>query len=147
MADKTPVCLAGMAFTLAASAARTASGNGTAVGGLASFRRLLFLLGITASATDAGDTLDVYVDFSLDNSIWFNAVRFTQQAGNGAARQEVAVLDASNPGTSVVNVTADASSGAVRPAMWGPYVRARWAIVDSGDHNSSHTFSLVGYAQ
>jgi hypothetical protein len=147
MADKTPVCLAGMALTLAASAARTAGGNGTAVGGLGGFRRFVFLLSITASAADAGDTLDVYVDASLDEATWVNAVHFTQQAGDGAARKEVAVLDPSNPGTSVVNVTSDAASGAVRPAVWGPYLRARWAIADSGNGDSSHTFSLVGYAQ
>lgn len=137
----------GEAFTLAASAARTAGANGSAVSGFGRFRRLILLLSITASATDAGDTLDVYVDGSLDDSTWFNLVHFTQQAGNGAARKEFAILDASNPGTSVINVTADASSGVVRPAGFAPYLRARWAVADSGDANQSHTFSVVGYGQ
>ena len=139
--------LQGETFTLAASAARTTGANGSWVffGGERS--RFAFLLDITASATDAGDTLDVYIDVSFDgtNSAG-NAVHFTQHAGNGAAAKEIAVLDASNPGTSVVVVTSDAAAAAVRPALFGAYYRARWAIVDSGDANSSATFSVTGYA-
>lgn len=137
----------GEAFTLAASEARTAGANGTTRTGFGRFRRLILLLSITASAADAGDTLDVYVDGSLDGSTWFNLVHFTQQAGNGAARKEFAVLDPSTPGTSVINVTADANAAAVRPAGFAPYLRARWAIADSGNGDSSHTFSLTGYGQ
>lgn len=137
----------GETITLAASAAHTASANGTAVQINGERRRFIIVNRITASATDAGDTLDVYVDCSLDGTTWYNAVHFTQQAGNGAARTEYAVLDPSNPGTSVINVTADAAAAAVRPALFGPYIRARWAIVDSGDGNSSHTFSVIAYAE
>lgn len=138
--------LQGETITLAASAARTAGANGTAafVGG--ERRRFIVVNRITASAHDAGDTCDVYVDFSLDNSVWYNAIHFTQQAGNAAARTEYAVLDPANPGTSPINVTSDAASGAVRPALFGPYIRARWAIADSGDADSSHTFSVIAYA-
>jgi hypothetical protein len=136
----------GSLFTLAASAARTSGANGTAVvvGG---WRRAIVELSITASATDAGDTLDVYVDvLAPDQATWLNAIHFTQQAGNAAAKKEFAVLDPANPGTAVIVVTADAASGAVRPAMFGPQVRARWAIADSGDGNSSHTFAVTMYA-
>ncbi len=136
----------GRLLTLAASAARTSGANGTAVA-IPDVSRLLILLSITASATDAGDTLDVYVDVSPDGSTWVNAAHFTQQAGNGAAAKQVAVLDASNPGTAVVAVTSDAAAGVVRPALFGHYIRARWAIADSGNGNSSHTFSVVAYAQ
>ena len=59
----------------------------------------------------------------------------------------VAVLDPSDPGTATFNVTSDAAAGAVRPAVHAPYLRARWAVVDSGDGNSSHTFSVVGWGQ
>jgi hypothetical protein len=111
-------------------------------------RRFLIVNAITASATDAGDTLDVYVDFSLNGTVWYNAVHFTQQAGNGAARTEYAVLDPSDPGVAVINVTADAAAGAVRPSLFGPYMRARWAIVDGapGNGDQSHTFSVIAYA-
>ena len=138
--------LQGETLTLAASAARTAGANGTAVFVGGERKRFIIVNAITNSDTDAGDTLDVYVDCSLDGTTWYNAVHFTQQAGNGVARTEYAVLDPSNPGTSVINVTADAAAAAVRPALFGPYIRARWAIVDSGDANQSHTFSVIAYA-
>jgi hypothetical protein len=136
----------GELLTAVAAAARTANGNGDPVwiGGL---RRLALLLNITASAHEAGDTLDVYVDVSPDKVTWLNAVHFTQQAGNGAARKEWAVLDTSAPGTAVVNVTSDAAAGAVRPALFGGWLRVRWAIADSGDGDSSHTFGVTGFGQ
>ena len=134
-------------FVLAASAARTAGANGTAtlIGGFA--RRVEIVLDVTASAHEAGDTLDVYVDVSPDGTKWLNAVHFAQQAGNGAAKSEAAVLDASNPGTSTILTTNDAASGVQRPALFGKYIRARWAIADSGDGDSSHTFSVKAYCQ
>ena len=138
--------LQGEQITLAASAARTVGANGTSVFIGGERRRFVVVNAITASATAAGDTLDVYVDFSLDDVTFYNAIHFTQQAGNGAARTEFAVLDPANPGTSVINITSDAAAAAVRPALFGPYMRARWAIVDGGGGDSSHTFSVVAYA-
>jgi hypothetical protein len=138
--------LQGETITLAASAARTAGANGTAVYVGGERERLLVLLNVTASLTDAADTLDVYIDWSLDNVTWFNGGHFAQQAGNGAAKKEYMIFDPSNPGTASILVTSDAAAGAVRPAAFGVYIRARWAIVDSGDANQSHTFSVVAYA-
>jgi hypothetical protein len=138
--------LQGETITLAASAARTAGANGPAVYVGGERERLLVLLNVTASLTDAADTLDVYIDWSLDNVTWFNGGHFAQQAGNGAAKKEYMIFDPSNPGTASILVTSDAAAGAVRPAAFGVYIRARWAIVDSGDANQSHTFSVVAYA-
>lgn len=138
------------AITLRASAAATvvAGATGTPVGNLGSFRRLIFVCDITASATEAGDTLDVYVDASLDNVTYYNVIHFTQQAGNGAAKKEIAILDPSTPGTAVVDVTSDAASGAVRPSGWGLYYRERHTVVEAtANANASHTFSVTGYAQ
>ena len=138
--------LQGETITLAASAARTANGNGTGVFIGGERRRFVVVNAITASATAASDTLDVFVDFSLDNSTYYNAIHFTQQAGDGSARTEYAVLDPANPGTSVIDVTADAAAAAVRPALFGPYMRARWEAVDGGGGDTSHTFSVIVYA-
>ena len=138
--------LQGESIVLAAAAARTAGANGTAVFIGGERRRFVIVNAITASATAAGDVCDVYVDFSLDNTTWYNAVHFTQQAGNGAARTEFAVLDPANPGALTVDVTTDAASGAVVPALFGPYMRARWAVTDAGGHAQSHTFSVLAYA-
>jgi hypothetical protein len=138
------------AITLRASAAATvvAGATGTPVSGLGQWKRLIFVCAITASATEAGDTLDVYVDASLDNVTYYNAVHFTQQAGNAAAKTEIAVLNPAAPGAVVINVTADANSGVVRPAVWGLYYRARWTVVEANANaNASHTFSVIGYAQ
>lgn len=136
----------GESIVLAASAARTANGNGTSVFVGGERKRFIVVNAITVSATDAGDTADIYVDFSLDDTTWYNAVHFTQQAGNGAARTEYAVLDPSAPGTSAIDVTTDAASGVVRPSLFGPYIRARWALADGGGADTSHTFSVIAYA-
>ena len=138
----------GETFTLAASSARTASANGDWVYFGGERNRYVFLLDITASATAAGDTLDVYIDVSFDgtNSVG-NAIHYTQQAGNGSAAKEFAILDSQTPGTSIIIVTADAAAAAVRPALFGAYYRARWALVDGGGGDTSHTFSVTGYAQ
>jgi hypothetical protein len=136
----------GELITLAASAARTSSANGTAVTGLGWRNRYIILFDLTVADTDAGDTLDVYVDVSLDGSTWLNAVHFTQIIGTDAASKRFAVLDPSAPGTAEILVTADAAAGAVRPSMFGPQMRARWAIVDAGTDDASFTFSVAAYA-
>jgi len=134
-------------LTLLTAAARTASETGTATAIPPSATRLMVMLDITASATDAGDTLDVYIDISPDGgTTWINAGHFTQQAGNGAAAREVLTIDGQAPGASVVTVTADAAAAAVRAGVWGSHVRARAAIADVSGDDASHTFSVVAFA-
>ena len=139
--------LQGETLTLAASAARTSGANGDWVFVGGERTSIMFYLNITASATDAGDTLDVYIDVSLDgtNSIG-SVIRFAQQAGNGSASKRMAAIDVSG-GTSTTDITSDVAAGTVRLGMFGPYYRARWAIADSGNANSSHTFSVQAYAR
>lgn len=137
----------GELITLASSSARTASGNGEWVPVLGERIQFSWILNITASATDAGDTLDVYIDVSFDgvNSAG-NVVHFTQQAGNGSAAKGLAVVGASATSTGTTVITSNAAAATVRQGFTGPYWRARWVIVDSGNGNSSHTFSVTGYA-
>ncbi len=137
---------AGAVLSLASSAARTTSASGAGVDA-SYYRRMIVLLDVTASATAANDTLDVYVDALITGTTWVNAIHFTQQAGDGAARKEFAVLDSDNPGTASINVTTDAAATTVRPAVFGSQLRARWVIVDGGGADQSHTFSVVAYAQ
>jgi hypothetical protein len=106
---------------------------------------MLVLLNITASAQDAGDTLDVYIDVSYDDVTWYNAIHFTQQAGNGTAKKEIAALNAGWYPTAVVDVTADAASGAVRPGQIGQYVRVRSTVVRDTGTDESHTFEVLAY--
>lgn len=135
-------------IVLAASAARTTGASGTAVFIGQWWKRLVVVLDVTASATAAGDTGDFFVDVSPDGSKWLNAVHFAQQAGNGAAKTEIAILDASGaPGAVTILTTSDCGAGVTRAAAWGKYARARWALVDAGGADTSHTFSVKAYAQ
>ncbi len=136
----------GELYTLVPALTRSASGTGNTFDLGGPRRRMQAVVTFTgAAATDAGDVCDVYVDLSHDGSIWMNAVHFTQRAGNaGAGSTEFATLDSSNPGTSVIAVTSDAASGAVRPGLFGSYVRTRWTIVDA-NANAAHTFGVKLY--
>jgi len=138
-------------YTLAASAARTATAgtNGATVMLHEAWSYAEVVFNQTAAATEVDDTCDVYVDLSPDSgTTWVNAVHFTQRLGNGTdAQTDVAVLFANTPGTSVIAVTADAAAAAVRPALRGNAIRARWTIVDAGGTAASFTFSVKAYIQ
>ena len=138
----------GEAITLFASAARgaTAGTNGTAVQINGERRRYIFILRVTAAATDVDDTLDAFVDWSLDGTTYFNGGHFTQVLGNGGVKSFYMVFDPSNPGVLAIDATADAAAAAVRPALFGAYVRGRYVVVDPGAGAASFTFSLTGYA-
>lgn len=101
-----------------------------------------FDLNVTAAATDVGDTLDVYVDTTMDGAAtWLNVVHFTQCLGNGGAKHETAVV---NPTASVavapVNTAADGASGAVRNLL-GSSFRVRYVQVDA-NANASFAFTV-----
>jgi len=136
---------------LFASAERTtavADSAGTAATDLASAKRAVFELDVTEMGGAAGDVLDVYVDaLAPDGTTWLNAIHFPQLAGNAAAAKYVAILDPSNPGTSTIDVTADAAAGDVRPAVFGTQYRGRYTLVDAGAHSQSATFALTGLLQ
>lgn len=138
----------GETFTLAASAARgaTAGTNGTAVFFGGERKKLIVLLDVTNADSEGSDTLDVYVDFSFDNVTYYNGAHFTQVVGTDSAMKLYAVFDTTTPGTAVINVTSDASASAVRPTLFGAYIRVRWIIVDGGGTAASFTFSVTGYA-
>lgn len=137
----------GQEFTLAASAARTADGTGTAVvlNGLKT--AYIVVCEFTAKATNADDTMDVYVDV-LVGAKWINAIRFTRALGNGTdAATEYAVLCPSGANTDVTVATADLASAKVRGDAFGSQMRARWDITDGGGAGDpSFTFSVTCYA-
>lgn len=137
----------GEAITLRASAvtAATVGTNGTAVYVGGERKRYVFLMAVTAAATDAADTLDVYVDWSIDGVTYYNGGHFTQCLGNGGAKSYYMVFDPSAPGTAVIDATSDAANSTVRPSLFGAYVRARWVMVDA-DADGNFTWSCVGYA-
>jgi hypothetical protein len=139
-------------LTLLASAVHTeeanAAGASVEVGDI---DKALVVLDVTASATDAGDTLDVYVDVSWDGGTsWFNAIHFAQQAGNGAAKKELAVLSSEVNATdpdAVLAITGDAAAGVIRQPLLGPLMRVRSTVVRLTGTDESHTFSVKAYVK
>ena len=138
----------GEVVTLKASGAvgATAGTNGTAVAILGERQRYIFILDVTATATDGTDTLDVYVDWSIDDVTYYNGGHYTQVLGTTGAVKSFMVFDASNPGTATIAVTTDAAVSTVRPSLFGAYVRTRYVVVDPGAGVASFTFSVIGYA-
>lgn len=132
-------------FPAAAYTVVTAGTNGTAVFVGGERKRFIFILRVTAAATDAADTLNMFVDFSIDGVTYFNGGHFTPVLGNGGAVSYYMVFDASAPGTAVIATTADAANSTVRPSLFGAYVRGRYILVDA-DVNASFTLSVTGYA-
>jgi hypothetical protein len=119
--------------TLVASAAVKTTGTGVSIDVPAYARKAVILLEVTNSDNEAGDTLDAYVQLTPDSgSTWIDAVHFLQQAGDGAAKKEIAILDSTNPGADTVLVSSALAAGKVRAGLWGSSIRGRWAIANVG---------------
>ncbi len=138
--------------TFLALAARDSTTDGVGdVFDVGDWDNMVLILAITASATDAGDTLDVKIDGSWDGSVFYNMGEFTQRAGNaGAAAAEMmqfrkgAVV--ADPDALLI-LTADAGVTVVRPSMCPPYLRVTSTIVRITGVDESHTFSVIAYIQ
>lgn len=135
--------VAGDRLVLSASSAKTATSAGTTAqdwvprDGAATFQ-----LDVTAAATEAGDTLDVFVQTTLDGTNWVDVVHFTQVTGNGGAKRHFAKVAATEPQAMFENATALAA-GSVRNVV-GTTWRARWVVVDvATTSNQSFTFSVT----
>lgn len=135
--------------TLVASAARTADGTsgsltpfGNKVGKL---RAAVYFLNVSAAATDAGDTLDVYVQHTPDDgTTWDDFIHFTQVLGNGGAKKFIATWVRDYTPESEIKAPADAALAAgILQGPTAPLIRVKWVIVDAGTDNASFTFSLV----
>ncbi len=114
-----------------------------------------FILLLTNVATDADDTLDVFIQ-ALIGGTWVDVVHFTQILGNGTDSQtHVAKIVASEPQAAYLTSSALAS-GAVRHILSSKY-RVRWTVVDSdggggaGDGDFTASFSVkanfLGYVE
>ena len=141
--DVLDVARAGEALELAASAARTANGNGSDfdVGG---HDTVAIVLDVTAAATAAGDTLDVSVEAKF-GSTYIEIVHFTQVLGDGGAKRFVAIIKTEQLAIADYS-TATLSAGQIRHFLTET-IRAKWAIVDAGGGTQSFTFSVNAYAK
>lgn len=102
----------------APSLARTASGAGAEVAGLAVQTTLRVQLNITASA-GTGPTLDVVLEDTIDGTNWNTVGSFAQKTATGRE---------------VINVT----------SPFAGTVRARWTV---GGTSPSFTFSILAHAE
>ena len=112
----------GETITLIASGARTATAgtNGTAVAILGERERYIFILAVTAAATDVDDTLDVYVDWSIDNVTYYNGGHLPRYLVTVELKAEYMVFDATTPGTSAMRCNIRCSIWRGTPAViWG----------------------------
>lgn len=109
-----PIASSRAAETLAASAARTASGSSAATGGFSGFPKLRCQLDVTA-ASGTSPTLDVVIEDTLDGTNYNAIGTFTQRTAAG--RQ---VIDVTSP--------------------FADSVRARWTV---GGTTPSFTFSVI----
>lgn len=132
--------------TLQASAAQTATSTGTTpVYALPAMEKpvngVVFMLDLTAAATESGDLLDVYIQTIYDATNWVDIVHFTQCAGNGGAKRYYVKVNADVAQAMFENGAA-LGAGAIRNLI-GKQFRVRWTIVDAGTANASFTFSVT----
>lgn len=135
-----------MALALTTQTAVTASGNSGALSTLNNFERIaggIFLLNVSSAAAVVGDTLDVYVQSSIDGgTTWDDFIHFTQVLGNGGAKKFVATWrrDGVSP-TSALHAAQDAAlSAGVNQGQVGPTWRVKWVV---GGSSPSFNFTLT----
>jgi len=133
-----------MTTNILASAARTASGVSQLPGLFDDILAGLFLLTVSAAATEAGDTLDVYIQSSADGgTTWNDFIHFTQVLGNGGAKKFLATWQPLAAAETELAAPGDAALAAgVVHNIQGSVWRVKWVIADSGNANQSFTFKV-----
>ncbi len=105
---------------------------------------MVFVLDVTAAATDAADTLDVSVETRIDDGVgatWHSVVHFTQVLGNGGVKQYVEKIPSAATEAGYESGTALAA-GTVRNLI-GDEWRLAWVAAEA-DGPASFTFSVTG---
>lgn len=133
-------------FSSAARAGVTTGTYGTAVDlclAQKPIQALCFCFDLTASGTDNGDHLDVYVQTSLDLGVsWTDVVHFTQIVGDvGAVKTYYAKVTAAGAET-MYEIGSALSAAGVRNII-GNQIRGKYVVVDAGTANATFTFSLT----
>ncbi len=129
---------------LVASQAVTASGNSrsSAVGLHGGTVAAEVLLNVTAAAAAVGDTLDVYVQGSVDGgTTWDDVIHFTQVLGNGGAKKFLARWQGLIASTTPLAAPQDAALAAgVAQGPHGLLWSVKWVI---GGATPAFTFSVA----
>jgi hypothetical protein len=114
-----------------------------AIGAAARWKGARFQLDVSASNTDPGDLLDVYIQTSSDGGNWDDFIHFTQLVGDGSTTSEIAQWTGWVASDSPLHILADgAAPVGVIQGPTGPTWRAR-AIVNS---SVNPTFYVTLYA-
>jgi|SRR6185295_9128788 len=122
----------------------TADGNKVIVGDFGNIVAASFLLVVLAAATEVGDTLDVYIQSSIDKNTYDDFIHFTQVLGNGGTKQYIAYWNALMAPEAEIAAPADATmSVGVKQGPIGSTLRVKWKVVDAGTANASFTFALA----
>lgn len=90
------------------------------------YNAAVFQLDVTAAATAAGDTLDMFVQTTVDGTNWLDVVHFTQVLGNGGAKRFVGKITRDVAETMYETGTA-LGAAAVRNVFGNQY-RVRYTI-------------------
>ncbi len=131
-----------MAVTLLSSAARTASGSFQVTVPTSAARSAVLLLDVTAAASAATDTLDVYLQSSVDSVTWDDFAHFTQVLGNGGPVKHLAVWNSDVSPESEMHAPQDAAVpvGVIQGPI-GDLWRVKWVIAGA---TADFTFSVSG---
>lgn len=132
------------------SAARTESGV-QVVGGLHRFgdhRGLAIGLVVSNADTDAGDTLDVFIQKNVgsnESPVWHDFVHFTQVIGTSGAVSKIAYVTADDITTALGDVKDGTLAVGVENGPWSDRLRVKWTIVDAGADDASFTFGVFAH--
>lgn len=122
-------------MNLLASSVQTTSGSSvlTAPVHIERLKAAAFLLTVSAAATAAGDTLDVYLQSSIDGGTTYDDfVHFTQVLGNGGAKKFIARWMRDLAPTAALSAPGDATLAAgVAQGPVGTTWRVKWVIVSA----------------
>lgn len=115
------------------------------------YNKLMVELLVTATdstAPSASDTLDVYIDTSLDGGVtFFNIAHFPQILGNGGAKNYITALAEDAAGTAdIYEKGTDAAVNTTRQIGFGNNLRYRAVGVNGGTPGDmSFTFAINAY--
>jgi hypothetical protein len=123
---------------LQASQTVVADGTGTAIGDFGEFSVAMFQIDVTAAAAGSGDRLDVYVQTTIDGSLWFDVAHNTQHTGLSGVKRYLSKISA-NLAEAEFQAAGTLAGGAVRNILGNQY-RVRWVVTDGG--GPSFTFSV-----
>lgn len=115
---------------LLSSGARIASGEQVSLGGYSQITSAVIQLTVSAAAAAAGDTLDVYIQHSVDGGTTYDDfVHFTTVLGNGGAKKFLAFWSGLvAPETELGAPTDGTLAVGVKQGQTGSKWKTKWVI-------------------